>query len=79
MNGADLSNWVLDGVNGWAGVSVLLKDIRVEKSPLTEATVLDCADRVHENNVDFTTILIWISEPGSNNSLCVSSDVSTRK
>lgn len=56
---ADFSIWAeefyvhLDEVGGWARISALLKDIRAERSFLTEDVVMESAERAHQKNGDF--------------------------
>lgn len=40
-------------MDGWAGISALLKEDRSETSALTEDSLDDCAEKAHNKNGDF--------------------------
>ena len=56
---ADFDNWVeelyvhVDRVDGWAGMSNLLKEVRMQQVDLTDETMLKIVDRVHNADNDF--------------------------
>lgn len=40
-------------MNGWAGISAILKDVRSEKSALTDESITVCAEKARSKSRDF--------------------------